>query len=761
MNDTVPATKDTSAMTAFLDGLMAKMSLPEKLGQLNLVTSNIPIEQNRVEEIRNGRVGGMLGGLDKCTFGVNGPKALHHIQKIAVEESRLGIPLLFAYDVIHGHQTVFPIPLALSCSWDLQHVESSARMAAREASASGLNWVFSPMVDIGRDPRWGRIAEGSGEDPYLGSEIAKAMIRGLQGNDLSNPDSVMACIKHFVGYGAAESGRDYNNADMSLTRLHDVYLPPFLAAVEAGAGSAMMSFSAVNGLPSHADQDLLGRFLPGVLKVSDFNGIPEMISHGLGDEDGQIDEEDPLQTLSERALRAGVQMDMMGWGYISRLETALAAGRITQQQIDAACRAILEAKYKLGLFADPFARFDEQRAARDILAPEYRVAARKVAAECCVLLKNQDDLLPLAKSGVTLAVVGPLADDRKNVLGPWSFQGDGDKAVSVLEGIGNVAGSGVTTIHAKGANITEDRRMVELLNFAGHKVELDPRSPAILIAEAVAAAQAADVVVAVLGEAAEMSGESASRLDIGLPENQRDLLKALHATGKPIVLVTMNGRPLTLPWEQEHIPAILVTWFGGHEAGNAIADLLFGDRNPCGKLTTTWPRHVGQVPLTYQHANTGRPGNPDQDPGKYSTRCYLDGSSKPLFPFGFGLSYTSFTYGPVTADKTTLADDDTLTISIPITNTGRRAGQEIVQLYLTDPVASLVQPVKSLRGFQKIALQPGEAQTVSFTITTKDLEFHDAQLRRIWEPGKFTIAIGPNSDDTQSLDVHWSKSPAA
>lgn len=751
---------DNPAMTAFVDSLMAKMSLAEKLGQLNLITSNIPVEPDRVEEIRAGRVGGMLGGLSPCTFGVNGPARLREIQEIAVGQSRLGIPLLFAYDVIHGHQTVFPVPLALSCSWDMEHVRQTARAAACEASASGLNWVFSPMVDIGRDPRWGRIAEGAGEDPYLGARVAEAMVRGLQGDDLADPHSVMACIKHFVAYGAAEGGRDYNNADMSPARLHDVYLPPFQAAVAAGAASAMMSFSAVNGMPSHADADLLDRFLPGLLRVSDFDAIPEMIAHGLGDEQGGIDEADPLQTLSERALRAGVHMDMMGKGYITRLEKALAEGRVTQPQIDAACRAVLEAKYKLGLFADPFARFDSARAERDILAPRHRQAARAVAADCCVLLKNDGDLLPLAKEGLTIAVVGPLADDTRNILGPWAFQGDPANAVSVTQGIRNVAGSGVTTIHAKGANITEDRRMIELLNFAGPKVELDPRPAAEMVAEAVAAARAADVVVAVLGEAAEMSGESASRLDIGLPENQRDLLKALQGTGKPIVLVTMNGRPLTLPWEVENIPAILVGWFGGCEAGNAIADLLFGDRAPSGRLTTTWPRHVGQVPLSYDRATTGRPGNPDEDPGKYTTRCYLDGSSKPLFPFGFGLGYTRFAYGPVSADKTALTGDDTLTVSVTVTNTGTHPGQEVVQLYLTDPVASVVRPGKQLRGFRKVALQPGERQTVSFALTTDDLKFHTPDLRHIWEPGAFVVGVGPHCEQVQTLTVRWSKAEA-
>lgn len=744
-------------MTAFIDALLARMTLVEKLGQLNLVTTNIPIKPDRVEDIRAGKIGGLLGGLVECSFGVNGPGPLRRIQEIAVQESRLGIPLLLAYDVIHGHQTVFPIPLALSCSWNPALIETVAHIAAREASASGLNWVFSPMVDISRDPRWGRIAEGSGEDPYLGSRIAEAMVRGLQGKDLSHPESVMACIKHFVAYGAAEGGRDYNNADMSRARLHDIYLPPFQAAIAAGAGSAMMAFSALNGIPSHADSDLLGLYLDGALKVSDFNAIPEMVAHGLGDESGAIDADDPLQTLSERALRAGVQMDMMGWGFLTRLEAGLAAGRVRQESIDDACRAVLEAKYRLGLFADPFARFDEDRAARNLLAPEYRTVAREAAAESCVLLKNDGGLLPLPKSGLTLAVVGPLADDRWNLLGPWSFQGDGGSAVSVLEGIRQVAGDGVTIRHAKGANIVEDRRMIELLNFAGPKVALDPRPPEAMIAEAVAAAETADIVVAILGEAAEMSGEAASRLDIGIPNNQRDLLAALTRTGKPVILVLTNGRPLTLPWEAEHIPAILVGWFGGCEAGNAIADLLFGDREPGGRLTTTWPHHVGQVPLAYDRPGTGRPGDPGQDPGKYTTRCYLDGPSEPLFPFGFGLGYTRFAYGPVTADKTELCGDETLTVSVLIANTGGRPGEEVVQLYLTDPVASVVRPGKQLKGFEKIALRPGEERRVSFHLTMADLEFHDPHGRRIWEPGRFVIGIGPNAETLTSVAVIWNK----
>ncbi|MCR4377873.1 MAG: beta-glucosidase BglX [Rhodospirillales bacterium] len=749
------STHKQETMKTAIDALMAKMTLGEKLGQLNLVTSNVPIDPERADDVRAGRVGGMLGGLFPCTFGVDGPSGLRQIQEIAVHESRLGIPLLLGFDVIHGHQTVFPIPLAQSCSWDLDHIQAGARIAAREASASGLNWAFSPMVDIARDPRWGRVAEGAGEDPYLGSRVAEAMVRGLQGEDLAAADSIMACVKHFVGYGAVEGGRDYNNADMSPARLHDIYLPPFLAAVEAGAGSAMLSFSALNGLPSHADRNLMEQCLSGVLKVSDFDAIPEMIAHGLGDENGQIDEDDPLQTLTERALRAGVQMDMMGHGYTTRLEKALAAGRVTEAEIDSACRAVLEAKWKLGLFAEPFARFDPERETRDILTTGHRTVARDVAADCCVLLKNDGDLLPLKRSGLNLAVVGPLADDRWNILGPWSFQGNPDHAVSILDGIRNVGGDDVRIQCAKGANVTEDRRMVELLNFAGPKVSIDPRSPADLIAEAVSAAQDADVVVAVLGEAAEMSGEAASRLDIGIPENQRDLLMALHRTGKPIVLVTLNGRPLTLPWEAQNIPAILVSWFGGSESGNAVAELLFGIRAPSGKLTTTWPRHVGQVPLSYDRPTTGRPGDPGQDPGKYSTRCYLDGPSTPLFPFGFGLSYTTFAYGPVTVDKAEPCDDEILTVCVDVTNTGGRAGREVVQMYVTDPVASMVRPGKMLKGFQKISLEAGETKTVTFTLSRQDLQFHNQNLDLVWEPGRFVIGVGPHAQDVRTVTVRW------
>ncbi|MGB9153313.1 MAG: beta-glucosidase BglX [Alphaproteobacteria bacterium] len=759
MNASTPA---TNKMNIFINDLMKKMTLQERIGQLNLVTSNIPLSAHIAGDVRKGSVGGMFGALVGGKFAMTGPEPLHEIQKMAVEESRLGIPLLLGYDVIHGHQTVFPIPLGLSCSWNLRHVETTARVGALEASANGLNWVFSPMVDIGRDARWGRIAEGSGEDPHLGSQIAAAMVKGYQGDDLSHPDNVMACVKHLGGYGAPEGGRDYNSIDMSARRFHEFYLPPFIAAIKAGVGSVMMSFSSVNGIPSHADEKMMRGFLRKQagftgLVASDFNAIPEMIQHGIGDARGGIDE-NPLQTVSAVSLKAGVQMDMMGWGFLTTLEKSLAEGKVSESLIDEACRAVLEAKYKLGLFEDPFNRFSAEKAARHIRAPEFHRAAREIAGDSCVLLKNDNDILPLKKADITIAVVGPLADDEDNILGPWSFGGFGGKAVSVLEGIRNVAGDCVNVIHAKGANIADDQRMVDLLNFAGPKVDIDARSPSDLIAEALVAAGKSDIVVAVLGEGAEMSGEAASRLDIGIPPSQRKLLEALAATGKPVVLVLMNGRPLTLQWEKENIPAILVTWFGGTEAGNAIADLLFGNRNPSGKLTTTFPAHVGQIPNSYYHLKTGRPG-PKADPSKYTTRCYLDGTTAPSFPFGYGLSYTSFAYGPVTVDKTALKGNDTLKASVTVTNTGARAGEEVVQMYVTDPVASIAQPVKLLKGFQKISLQPGEEKTVTFAITPEDLKFTNAKLRRAWEAGQFIIGIGRNSDDLQTQPITWDKGP--
>jgi len=733
-------------MDAFIGDLMSRMTLEEKIGQLNLLSVGFDVTGPQLSkdadtEIRQGLVGGV--------FNTYTPVAVRKLQSLALKESRLGIPLLFGYDVIHGHKTIFPIPLGLSCTWNPDLIERSARIAAEEASADGVNWTFSPMVDIARDPRWGRIAEGAGEDPYLGAQIARAMVRGYQGNDLSWSNALMACVKHFALYGAAEAGRDYNTVDMSPIRMYEYYLPPYRAAVEAGAGSVMSSFNEINGVPATANRWLLTDLLrtqwgfQGFV-VTDYTAINEMSEHGMGD----------FLNDAELALKAGVDMDMVGETYLKYLPGLVAQGKVSESMINQACRRILEAKYRLGLFADPYRGCTEERARAEILTPENRKAAREIAEQSFVLLKNDRQILPLRKSG-TIALVGPLADDRQNLLGSWRAAGDWRQAVSVLTGISNVAGSAVTILHAKGANLVDDQALRETLKAFGAEIPVDARSPREMVAEAVAVAARADVVVAVLGESSGMSGEAASRSDIGLPECQKELLQALVETGKPLVLVLMNGRPLTLSWEAEHCGAILETWFGGTEAGNAVADVLFGDYNPSGKLTATFPRNVGQIPIYYNHKNTGRPykGDPSY---KYVSR-YLDVPDDPLYAFGYGLSYTTFSYGDVKLSKTALAGEETLVASVSLTNTGERAGEETVQLYLSQPVASVTRSVEDLRGFQKVRLQPGETREVTFRITPEDLKFYNSNLQYDWEPGEFMVRIGGNSSQVKSATVRWSK----
>jgi beta-glucosidase len=737
---------DDAKMSAFIDGLMSRMTLEEKIGQLNLLSVGFDVTGPQLSkdvelEIRKGLVGGV--------FNTYTPMAMRKLQSLAVNESRLGIPLLFGYDVIHGHKTIFPIPLGLSCTWNMETIERSARIAATEATADGLNWTFSPMVDIARDPRWGRIAEGAGEDPYLGAQIARAMVRGYQGDDLSRSNALMACVKHFALYGAVEAGRDYNIVDMSRIRMCQYYLPPYQAAVQAGAGSIMTSFNEINGVPATANHWLLTDLLrkqwgfQGFV-VSDYTAISELTAHGMGD----------LRMDAKLAMKAGVDMDMVSEAYLNYLPGLVAHGEIPESMINQACRRILEAKYKLGLFADPYRGCTEERARAEIFTPENRKAAREFAEQSFVLLKNDRQILPLKKSAI-IALVGPLADDQRNLLGSWRAAGDWHQAVSVETGISNVAGSAVTVLHAKGANLIDDPALRATLKAFGEDIPVDSRSPQEMLAEAVAAAERADVVVAVLGESSGMSGEAASRSKIGLPECQEKLLRALVKTGKPVVLVLMNGRPLTLTWEAEHCGAILETWFGGTEAGNAVADVLFGDYNPSGKLTVTFPRDVGQIPIYYNHKNTGRPykGDPNQ---KYVSR-YLDVPNDPLYPFGYGLSYTTFSYGDIKLSKTNLTGDETLLASVDVTNTGKRAGEETVQLYLSQPVASVTRSVEDLRGFQKVRLQPGETKEVTFRITTDDLKFYNSKLEYDWEPGEFIIRIGGNSNQLKSATVHWNK----
>lgn len=734
-----------------IDRLMSEMNTIEKIGQLNLITpgghaaTGAVVNEGVERKIRDGLVGGV--------FGLADARELREFQKLAVEGSRLGIPILFAMDVIHGHRTIFPIPLGLSCSWNMETVRRGARIAAKEAAAEGIRQAYAPMIDIGRDPRWGRIAECPGEDPLLASRYAEAMVKGYQGDDLTAVDSVMACLKHFVAYGACEGGRDYNNADVSPRRLHDVYLAPFKAGVRAGAGSIMASFNAVNGRPMHANGDLL----TGVLRdawgfdgivVSDYTGVLEMIDHGLGD----------LSRVSAEALKAGVDQDMVSEGYVGTILASLEEGRVTIEEIERGCRRVLVAKERLGLLDDPFRYLDEGRAAVSVSLPEHLALARETAAECCVLLKN-DGVLPLARRG-RVALVGPLADDWRNMLGTWAVAGAHEKSIPVLAGMRAVGGDGVEIIHAKGANLVEDRELGRRLNVHGEIVVYDLQDPESMLIKAVEAARDSDVVVAVVGEAREASGEASSMADPSLPENQKRLIRALKATGKPLVLLVLTGRPLVLREEAEAANALLIGWFGGSEAGNAFADVLFGDRNPSGKLSTTFPHALGQIPVFHARESSGRPYQGPIDGFAKFRSCYLDAPVEGLFPFGFGLSYTRFALGTPDFDKTRLkGDDDLLTITVKLTNVGDRPGAEVVQLYLSDPVASLAQPIKRLIDFEKVALAPGESRDVVFKIGTDALRFHKAEsLTRYtweWEPGEFVFGIGTDSRTTVDGSATW------
>nr|QPG93044.1 beta-glucosidase-like protein [uncultured bacterium] len=734
-------TSPPANMEAFINDLMSKMTLQEKIGQLNLVSIGFdvtgPVVSKNVEEkVRNGQVGGV--------FNTYTPVAVRKLQQMAVENTRLKIPLLFGFDVIHGHRTIFPIPLGLSASWDLELIERTARIAGDEASADGLNWVFSPMVDIARDPRWGRISEGAGEDTYLGSRIAEAMVRGYQGNDLSANNTVMACVKHFALYGAAVAGRDYNPVEMGERTMREFYLPPYKAAIDAGVGSVMSSFNDIDGIPAAANRWLLTDLLRkewgfDAMVVSDYTGIYELIPHGTSANEYEA---------ARDALLAGNDMDMVSEIFLRNLEQLVKDGKVREEDIDAACRRVLEAKYKLGLFDDPYRYADEERQKQTLMKDEYLQAAREAARESIVLLKNENDALPLRRNG-SIALVGPLARNQRDMIGNWSGGGDWQKAVSVEQGIKNAVPT-LTINYAKGANITDDPQLIQRLNAHGGHLEIDDRSAEEMIKEAVAAANVSDVVVAVVGESQGMSGEAASRADISLPGKQLDLLQALKATGKPLIVVLMNGRPMALPWEAENADAILVTWFGGTEAGNAIADILFGAHSPSGKLPATFPAHIGQVPIYYNAKSTGRPYNGELL-DKYKSR-YLDVPNDPLFPFGFGLSYTTFTYGDVNVSKPKISRTETLTITCRVTNSGTRDGEEVVQLYVQDVVGSVTRPVKELKGFQKIMLKAGESRDVSFTLSENDLKFYRADMTYGTEPGKFNVFIGGNSRDVKQAE---------
>ncbi|MGN6493941.1 MAG: beta-glucosidase BglX [Agriterribacter sp.] len=742
---TVPLAAQKAAdvkMNNFINGLMQKMTVDEKIGQLNLLTggeatTGSVVSSGVESKIKAGNVGGI--------FSMSTPARIRKAQEIAVTQTRLKIPIIFGMDVIHGYKTMFPIPLGLSCTWDMKLIERSARIAATEASADGLNWTYSPMVDIARDPRWGRISEGSGEDPYLGAAIAKAMVAGYQGNDLSKNNTLMACVKHFALYGAAEGGRDYNTTDMSRVRMFNEYMLPYKAAVDAGAGSVMTSFNEIDGVPATGNKWLLTDVLrkqwgfKGFI-VTDYTAINEMIDHGMGD----------LQKVSAMALQAGTDMDMVGEGFLTTLKKSLKEGKITQKQIDDACRRVLEAKYKLGLFDDPYRYCSEERAAKEIYTDANRKEARAISAESFVLLKNDHNTLPIKKTG-TIALIGPLADNRSNMPGTWSVSADFSKPVSVLEGLKEVAGSSAKIIYAKGSNLTNDSLLEQRATMFGKTLGRDNRGADELLKEAMDVAAQADVIVAALGESAEMSGESSSRTDIGIPDAQHRLLEALLKTGKPVVLVLFAGRPMTLVWEQQNVPAILNVWFPGSEAGTSIADVLFGTVNPSGKLTTTFPQNVGQIPLYYNHKNTGRPLAEGQWFQKFRSN-YLDVSNEPLYPFGFGLSYSTFSYSDITLSANSFKPGEKITASVTVTNTSNTAGKEVVQLYIRDMVGSITRPLKELKGFQKIELTAGESKTVSFTITANDLKFYNSDLKFVTEPGDFKIFIGTNSRDVKSAD---------
>lgn len=731
---------ENQAMNEYIHALMSKMTLEEKLGQLNLpVSGDIVTGQAKNSDVAAKIRAGKVGGL----FNIKGQDKVREMQRIAVEESRLHIPLLFGMDVIHGYETVFPIPLGLAATWNMSAIEQSARLAAVEASADGICWTFSPMVDISRDPRWGRMAEGGGEDPYLGGRIAEAMVNGYQGKGklrYKQDSNIMACVKHYALYGASEAGRDYNTVDMSRIRMFNEYMYPYRAAIEAGVGSVMASFNEVDGVPATANKWLLTDVLRkqwgfNGFVVTDYTGVSEMVDHGIGD----------LPTVSARALKAGVDMDMVSEG----LQT-LDEGKVSQEDIDRACRRVLEAKYKLGLFHDPYKYCKSAEAVKNIFTSEHRAIARKVAAESFVLLKNKENVLPLKRQG-TIAVIGPLANSRSNMVGTWSVAADLDKPMTLIEGIRSVAGNNVRVVYAKGSHLMADEMNEKNATVFGRSLgrEREKRTDEQMLAEALKIAGESDVIVAALGESSEMSGESSSRTDIGIPEVQKTLLRELLTTGKPVVLVLFSGRPMTIGWENENVPAILNVWFGGTEAAPAIGDVLFGDVNPSGKLPVTYPQNVGQIPLYYNHKSTGRPLAEGRWFEKFRSN-YLDVSNDPLYPFGYGLSYTSFQYSEISLSTSLIDAGTELVASIDVTNTGTVDGAEVVQLYIRDVVGSVTRPVKELKGFEKIFLKAGESRTVRFKIITDLLKFYNYDLEYVFEPGEFEIMIGGNSKELKS-----------
>lgn len=744
-NSSKTTSNDINPFASQVDSILGLMTLDEKIGQLNLpVSGDITTGQGQSSDvgkkIQEGKVGGM--------FNIKSVEKIRAVQKIAVEESRLKIPLLFGMDVIHGYETTFPIPLGLSASWDMELIEKTARMAATEASADGINWTFSPMVDISRDPRWGRVSEGNGEDPYLGSRIAEAMVKGYQQDDLSKNNTLMACVKHFALYGASEAGRDYNTVDMSKLRMYNEYLEPYKAAVDAGVGSVMAAFNEIDGVPATGNKWLLTDLLRddwgfNGFVVTDYTGIYEMMAHGVGNEEEVV----------AQALTAGIDMDMAGdspvatAAFIKSLKGALDKGMVTIDDIDTAVKRMLTAKYQLGLFNDPYKYCDSDRAKNEIFTDENRAFARKVGAESMVLLKNENQLLPLKKEG-TIALIGPLANNAVNMAGTWSVATNQKESNPLLEGLKTVVGDKANILYAKGSNLDYDLELEQRATMFGKTIPRDGRTDKQLLDEALSIANKSDVIIAAIGESAEFSGESSSRTEIGIPQVQKDLLNALLKTGKPVVLVLFTGRPLVLVEENENVPAILNVWFPGSEAGLAISDVLFGAVNPSGKLTATFPRSVGQIPIFYNHKNTGRPLMNTEGRFEKFRSNYIDERNEPLYPFGYGLSYTNFDYSDLKLSTTSIGMDGSIDVSVEVTNSGDYDGKEVVQLYIRDLVGSITRPVKELKGFQKVEIKKGETKIVTFKLSLKDLKFYNSDLDFVAEPGKFHVFVGTDSSTT-------------
>ena len=729
----------TTEMRQFVDQLMSKMTLEEKLGQLNLVPASDEIVTGGAVDTQVGQriANGQLGGI----FNLKGVDKIRALQDIAVKKSRLGIPLIVGMDVIHGYETIFPIPLALSCSWDIPAIENMARISAREATADGINWVYSPMVDICVDARWGRIAEGGGEDPYLGSEIARAYVRGYQGNKVESGrlkvENVMACVKHYALYGASEAGRDYNTVDMSRLRMYNQYLPPYKAAAEAGAGSFMSSFNIVDGQHATANHWLLTDVLRDQWKfdgfvVTDYGSINEMSIWGFGD----------LKSNSAKALKAGTDMDMCANGFVGTLAASLADGTVTMADIDQACRRVLEAKWKLGLFDNPYRYLDAKRRAKDIYTAELK---NSLTPDPSPKGKGSKPLLPLNANN-TIALIGPLANDRANIAGTWCVAYTPERYATIKEALEHRLPKG-KLLYAQGCNLTHDADLQQAAEFGKNIPRVDAAKAK---AEALAIAKKADVIVCAMGECADFSGESSSRATLEMPDAQRELLEELVKIGKPIVLLNFSGRPTILTWEQAHVDAIMNVWFAGSEAGDAIADVLLGDTAPSGRLTVTMPQALGQVPLYYNHLNTGRPVERGADKYRKYASNYLEVRNDPLYPFGYGLTYTTFSYSDLQLSRTTMAADGSVEASIMVSNTGQRDGDEVVQLYIHQQASSIARPVKDLRGFQRIHLKAGEQRRVTFCIDREQLQYLNAQGEPVLEPGIFDIMIGTNSEDTQS-----------